>query len=403
MFVSDVSLSDPTSGAEQVLYQQATGLAKGGEDVYAITRQNGTASVVFRRVEGVQEGCYSANNQEMLPFCLSLFKHPLRLFDRFTTRGVFKAAVCHQPFTCFSLLIAGKLRSIPMIYNFHSPSHEEYLLMHSCRSKLLNFIPAMARRIIEGFCLKRATHITVESDYMKEKVKRIHHINRNRITVNPGGVDLDRFRPFKNRNRLKEEVDYSEGKIHLLTVRNLEPRMGLDNLLKAVHLLKETIPTIQLIIVGEGVERKNLENLIDELRLSNEVTMTGFAPKEILPKYYAAADFFIIPTRDLEGFGLVTPEAMACGTPVLGTPVGGTKEILSKFTPQFIFQDSSPEAMADGIRKAIQFFVNDPKGYRSLRKDCRKYAQDNYSWQRHVHQLTDLINEIQLNTASCNN
>src|SRR5207249_11624167 len=55
----------------------------------------------------------------------------------------------------------------------------------------------------------------------------------------------------------------------------------------------------------------------------------GFIPDETLPSYYHAADVFVLPTRELEGFGLVTVEALACGTPVLGTPVGATPEVLS--------------------------------------------------------------------------
>ncbi|MFB0520779.1 MAG: glycosyltransferase, partial [Desulfatiglandales bacterium] len=117
-------------------------------------------------------------------------------------------------------------------------------------------------------------------------------------------------------------------------------------------------------------------------------------PSSILPQYYGAADFFILPTRHLEGFGLVTPESMACGTPVLGTPVGGTKEILSHFDPEFLFSDTSAEAMAKGVQKAIERYFAWKKEYDDLRVRCREYAATNYSWERHLAQLKSILEEI---------
>ena len=123
------------------------------------------------------------------------------------------------------------------------------------------------------------------------------------------------------------------------------------------------------------------------------MTLTGFIPSENLSKYYSAADFFILPSRKLEGFGLVTPESMACGTPVVGTPVGGTKEILSNFDNDFLCRDSSPEAIAECIQKIIRLYFNNQKDYENLRERCREYAKTNYSWQRHINQLNFLVGE----------
>ena len=175
--------------------------------------------------------------------------------------------------------------------------------------------------------------------------------------------------------------------------------MGIENLLRSIHILKKDQTGIHLILGGEGIERQNLEHMIKDLDLYEDVTMTGFIPSGLLPQYYAAADFFILPTRHLEGFGLVTPESMACGTPVLGTPVGGTKEILSRFEPQFLFSDTSAEAMAKGIQKIISRYFTKKKEYNDLRVLCREYVVANYSWKRHTDQLKSIIDE----TASSRN
>lgn len=369
-------------------------MAREDMDVYAITRQAGPPSWVIRDIEGVREGSYQASAQDLIYSFFSLMRYPVEFYRRFIQSIPFQVAICHQPFNCFSLLIMKKLRDIPFIYVFHSPSHEEYnILQNKKRSHVISIPQIKAREMIEGFCIKRALRIVVLSEYMKSKVKQIHKIPGERIVVNPGGVDLEKFRPPQDPGMLKKELGLPESKIHLLTVRNLEPRMGLDNLLKCIYILKTRQAGIHLVLGGEGPEKKNLENLIREYDLDDAVTMTGFIPSDRLSEYYGAADFFILPTRQLEGFGLVTVESMACGTPVLGTPVGGTKEILSAFDPQFLFKDSSPEAMAEGIDATIGNNFTSKKKYVELRGQCRKYAGRNYSWQRHVDQLMSIIDE----------
>jgi glycosyltransferase involved in cell wall biosynthesis len=147
-----------------------------------------------------------------------------------------------------------------------------------------------------------------------------------------------------------------------------------------------------LVIGGEGSERAKLQDLINKYDLSNDIRMAGFIPNDVLAKYYSAADYFILPTRNLEGFGLVTLESMACGTPVCGTPIGGTKEILGNFHYDWLFKNASAEAIAEGIQKNVKFYPPNSKKYEKLRKECRKYTETNYSWRQHVETLkTEII------------
>ena len=395
LFLSDVPLENPTSGSEQVLYHHAAGLASEGVEVCAITREDtGFSLPVFKKTHKREEASYCVDTQHQLRFFLSLLKYPPRLFDSFIKEGPFNIAIGHQPFTCFALLIRRRLKNIPMLYVFHSPSHEEYLLQHQKRYTLKNMMSVQIRRMIERASVKRASQVMVLSQYMKEKLQDTHRISPSHIIINPGGADLCRFKPILNREVLKEKFALPKDKVHLLTVRNLDPRMGLDNLLKCIAILRKKREDIYLTIGGEGPEKRSLEDMVSKYALANTVNFTGFIPSELLAEYYAAADFFILPTRSLEGFGLVTPEAMACGTPVLGTPVGGTKEILSKFNQRFLFQDASPEAMAQGIQTVLEEFIASHNKYYDLRDQCREFAEKNYSWQRHNDQLLSILNEI---------
>jgi len=394
LFVADVPASDPISGSEQVLYQQVIGLSKKRIQVKAITRQEKAPDQNIRDIApGALEGTFMANPGDVLQFFGALIRHPGLLYDRLRQDGPFRAVICHQPFTCLALLLNGRIRGIPMLYVFHSPSHEEYLLMQAKAGWLKN-LQAYARRLIEGYCIKRAAKVTTLSRFMADKVREFHKIPEARIVVNPGGVDLARFAPLTDRAAAKRELGFPDGKIHLLTIRNLEPRMGVDNLVHCIGILRKAELSLHLTIGGNGVDREKIHRLIRDLGLADDITMTGFIPSEKLAEYYGAADFFVLPTRSLEGFGLVTPESLATGTPVLGTPVGGTLEILSQFDRRFIFKDTTPTAMATGIKEAIAAFTPGSNEYEALRQRCRCYAETNYSWARHNDQLLAMLKEI---------
>jgi len=391
LFLSDVPLTDPASGSEQVLKNQVMRLAKTGIDVCAITRKNSSSAPLIRDVDGVTEARYGGSRRYHIRLIFSLLYYPHKFLSCLTHHKDFDAVIIHQPGNFFSLALSGKLEDVTKIYVFHSPWHHEYLLSSSNKQGLTQKIAAKIRLLIERFCLQKAHRIITLSSYMKNMLHHTHAVPLEKIEINPGGVDLDRFRPMKNREAEKINRGFLPGYVHLLTVRNLEPRMGLDRLLKCMAILRKAKVKAHLCIGGDGPERVKIQNLIRELALTDDVTMTGFIPTELLSRYYGASDFFILPTRRLEGFGLVTPESMACGTPVLGTPVGGTKEILTNFVPQLLFSDTSPEAMATGIRRAIEKYFNDSKRYLKLRKDCRVYAEMNFSWDRHIHQLAAIL------------
>ena len=84
LFIADVPLENPTSGSEQVLYQQATGLVRQGMDVYAITRQSNAPLRFFKNVKSVKEGSYGASAQNIFPSLYSLIRYPVKFYNSFT-------------------------------------------------------------------------------------------------------------------------------------------------------------------------------------------------------------------------------------------------------------------------------------------------------------------------------
>ena len=130
-----------------------------------------------------------------------------------------------------------------------------------------------------------------------------------------------------------------------------------------------------LCIGGAGPLEPQLGALVEQLSLQRHVRLLGFIPPERLADWYRAADFFVLPSEFLEGFGLATIEAMACGTPALGTPVGGTAEILAGLDSGLLFEGTAPEHIADGIIEHLS------ERRDSLRDDVARYVREKYSWE----------------------
>jgi glycosyltransferase involved in cell wall biosynthesis len=206
----------------------------------------------------------------------------------------------------------------------------------------------------------------------------------------PGGVDLKRYFPADDRKNLRHVFDIPIDKLILFSVRNLVPRMGLENLLYAFAKVADALPDTYLVIGGTGPLKNALIGLTKTLGLNERVRFTGFIPDEQLSSYYRMADIFILPTLELEGFGLVTLEAMATGLPVLGTPVGGTKEILDRFDSNFLFSDTSADSIADLIIRKYHLKKENPQAWDEICQSCHRFVEKYYSWDRNLDSLEDL-------------
>ena len=239
--------------------------------------------------------------------------------------------------------------------------------------------------------MKKSDQTVVLSEYTSEKLLRTYGLSSSKVNVIPGGVDLERFRPATDKNRIRARMGLPEDKFILFTLRNLVPRMGLENLISAFEIVQNGRRDLLLVIGGEGLQGPVLKEQVTTSGIADSVRFVGFIPDEELPSYYQVADLFIIPSRELEGFGLVTVEALASGLPVLGTPVGGTTEILARLGSVFLFDNSTPQAMANGILKALNDWAADQVVYENISQTCRQVAEEHYSWHNHVSKLEDLF------------
>lgn len=395
LFVADVSIVNVASGSERVLYEQCTRLARKGHEVHLLTRRFPFHQSQSEKIDGVKEWRYSFRKELPYPFLRSVFSDCRHSFGSMQKNFSFQIIHFHQPYSALGVLSSRASLGIPTFYTCHSLSFEEYASQSSpftnSKDRLFYRMELLGRKLAERAALRKSDHILVLSEYTKEKLEKVHRVSPAKITITPGGVDLDRFRPYDDKKSLRNRFGIPDSSLTLLTVRNLEPRMGLENLILAFKKVVEDKTDTLLILGGEGPLAPELKSLAREAGIADLVKFTGFIPEEELPSYYQMADLFVLPTRELEGFGLVTVEALASGLPALGTPVGGTKEILAHMGPEFLFSDATPDSMAGLILKSIQTWTTNPESYNQISRKCRKVAEKYYSWNTHIERLENLF------------
>ncbi len=292
-------------------------------------------------------------------------------------------------------LAAASAGARPLCYTFYGPWHLEFLQDAAIRQDLPGWkrlsrplwapSKALLARRIEGAALRRSERVIVLSTFSQRQLAAVHGVSGGRVTMIPGGVDVKHFAPTADRRAARRALGLpAEGPL-LFTVRRLVPRMGLEGLLNALRQL----PGVGLVIGGEGWLRPRLEAAAAALGVGARVSFTGFIADADLPRYYQAADLVVLPSVALEGFGLITLEALACGTPVVATPEGGAVDVLSPLEPAWLAKDASPEALAAALQAALERFPADPK----VSERCRAHAAG-YAWERIVERYEALYQSL---------
>jgi glycosyltransferase involved in cell wall biosynthesis len=206
-------------------------------------------------------------------------------------------------------------------------------------------LAALALNIVEQWSLRRVSLVLARSRF-SQKILR-DWVPDAAIADNPIpiGLNTTQYQPF-DKVKARDQLGLPDERPILITTRRLVARMGLENLVRAMAIVRDKGIDALLLIAGKGYLQHDLEKLITELGLESNVRLLGFVPEETLPVYLASADLFVLPTEALEGFGLATIEALAVGLPVVGTPVGATPEILRRLDPGLITQSAAPDALA---------------------------------------------------------
>lgn len=284
-------------------------------------------------------------------------------------------------------------RTIPRSCTFHSPWPAEYRLRtrESGMTNVRRYLNVGLRKYLERTVVSSADEVITLSKFMRGKL-RVQYPTHAEVAVIPGGVNPDKFSPDAG-----VHTRLSSASPSFLTVRRLSPRMGHDLLFNAFKRVKERHPSAELFVAGDGPLRDRLAVRADSLGIGDHTNFLGFVPDDELPALYASADVFVLPTTELEGFGLSTLEALASGTPVVGTPVGGTVDLLGDVESQV----DIPERMLlvgvsiDELAERMLAWADvSPQRCLEAGEACSRYVSQRYSWAKTVDALEQRYKDL---------
>jgi glycogen(starch) synthase len=258
-----------------------------------------------------------------------------------------------------------------MVVHFHGPWASES--WQEGDSHLTTWI----KRRIENSVYRRAAAFITLSSAFRDLLCEQYGVDPAKVHVIPGGVDVERFRSALDisRAQARAQLELPKDRPIVVSVRRLVSRMGLENLIDAMRRVREAWPEALCVVVGRGRLRDELLTRIARNHLQSHVQLLGYVSDEHLPLVYRAADFTIMPSLCLEGFGLSAVESLATGTPALVTPVGGLPEVVSGLDANLVMSGTDKDALADSMIKVIA-----TPGTMPTARECSEYALHKFHW-----------------------
>jgi D-inositol-3-phosphate glycosyltransferase len=307
---------------------------------------------------------------------------------RFIRNDQLRYDLIHANFFMSGLVASSvkKLLGIPYVITFHALG--KIRMIHQ---KDKDAFPP-ARLDIEQMIVNDADYIIAECPQDKQDLIEHYHADPVKITIIPCGFSSEEFYPY-SKMEAREYLGLKKDELVLLQLGRVVPRKGIDNVIRAMRYLKD-IPKIKLLVVGgsdekpdftKDAELRRLKEIAEKEGVSTAVEFVGRRNRQQLRHYYQAADFFI-STPWYEPFGITPLEAMACGTPVIGSNVGGIKYTVQHQQTGFLVPPHDPQALAEALKEGFSC----PEKYKVLCENAIKRVNEKFTWTfvaKKAHQL----------------
>lgn len=387
LLVSTFAFPDHFGGAERVIADVAARLAGRGHAVTLLTGQVGDSAPREER-DGLQVVRYPVQQGRPTRFYRSVWAGVRAALSAGVGADADVLSV-HQVLSAVAALAPGGAACRARMCSFYAPYNLEYLARYRS-GRESGSAPFGARAVAtvlaraDRYVLRRCDEVLVLSDYSRRQIADLDSTILQRTHVAPAGVDLELFRPAADADeRRASAAAVGLGHVEVpivLSVRRLVPRMGLTDLLDATATLIRAGRPMHLVIAGDGEQRDALQQRAAELGLGEAVSFLGRVPDADLFALYRAASLFVLPTRSLEGFGMVTAEALASGLPVVATDAGASGEVLSGVAGSKLVPAAQPERLAD----ALDGLLSDPTALAAAAAAARAHAERQLSWDGHL-------------------
>ncbi|MFQ5398656.1 MAG: glycosyltransferase [Anaerolineae bacterium] len=283
----------------------------------------------------------------------------------FAARESIRYDIIHSHYW-LSGLVAEKLRAawaasdslpVPIVHMFHTLGH----MKNRIAEREADRVP-QARLDGETRVLQIADRIVAATPAEEAQLHWLYGADMSKVVIVPPGVDRERFQPIP-KSVAKQRIGIPEDHRNILFAGRIEPLKGIETLLRAMALIQKRHPAVVdnvcvAIIGGDpwadtpDAEMARLQELRQQLDIHDLVTFVGAKDQNMLPNYYAAAEMVIMPSH-YESFGMVALEAMAMGTPVIASEVGGLAFLVRDGINGYHVPSRDPEALAERIYELL--------------------------------------------------
>ncbi|HKH59709.1 MAG TPA: glycosyltransferase family 1 protein [Flavitalea sp.] len=270
------------------------------------------------------------------------------------------------------------LMNIPFTITFHALGH-----VRRIHQKEQDKFPP-ERVTIEEQTVKIADHIVAECPQDREDLINYYRADPQKITIIPCGFSPTEFYPL-SMTAARKALGLGIDEFVILQLGRMVPRKGVDNVITGVSKLKDFADKVRLVIVGgesdvpdpvRCPEIGRLQEIARNAGVCDRVLFTGRKDRNLLKYYYSAANIFVT-TPWYEPFGITPLEAMACGTPVIGSSVGGIKYTVDHGKTGFLVPPDNPESLAGRIAELIK----DKCLLQAMKKNAVKRVHTFFTWQ----------------------
>ncbi len=231
--------------------------------------------------------------------------------------------------------------------------------------------------------LQKSFFIISVSNYVAQFLINNFGLDKHKVKVFPNGVDIDRFYPNQDTNKISKILNIQNSKI-ILTLARVIKRKGHDKVIKALPAVIKKIPNLKYIICGPYDKNyyDELKKIINKLNLNDYVIFTNYVPIEDISLYYNLADIYIMPSRylktkgDIEGFGITYLEANACEKPVIGGYSGGIDDAIVDGETGFLVNPNSIKE----IEEKLILLLTDEVLAKKIGKKGRERIKSGFTW-----------------------
>ncbi|MDX8383045.1 MAG: glycosyltransferase family 4 protein [Ghiorsea sp.] len=381
LVVADVSAEAVHGGAERMLFHHLRALKDAGMAVTVLTRQpTDDAALVLPLDCGFVE--------HRLPFSgdkgyagLKQLKKGAKSWWK-AHQHDFDVVIAEQPFVMWALLKAGC--ALPRLQVVHSFAFEEFETRYALSLTFKHRLVITAMRRLEKRVYCSANKLLVLSCFMQDRLAQFFSVKADKSVVVAGAAEPFTGLLLKHRQRYRTDLAWHTPTV--VTLRNLVPRTGVDLLIQVAAMVKNQGLEMHFVIMGHGALKASMQHMAEALGVADCVEFTGFLAEEEVKKRLLAADVFMVPTRGLEGFGLVTLEANACGTPVLATPIAANRELVPNIVHNQLANRASPQALAEKLVEMVAVKLSDDD-----RQAIVDDAAQQYPWSKHDASFLGLV------------